>query len=138
MAYFEWTGAIELGHTEIDEQHKRLLLLGEELVEPLVNSTARNPSATQLQALIDFAQEHFAFEEGLMRSTGYPGADEHAKYHASLLAELRTYCFKVQRGGHTNPVGLISFLWHWIVLHISSEDRDLVVWLKSREPDGDR
>ena len=136
MTYFEWTSAIEIGHTEIDEQHKRLLLLGEAVVEPLMNSTEHKPAAAQLQALIDFAQEHFAFEEGLMRAAGYPGGDEHAKYHASLLEELRTYCVKVRRGGHTNPVGLISFLWHWIILHIGSEDRDLVVWLKSQEPDG--
>jgi hemerythrin-like metal-binding protein len=136
VAYFEWTSGIELGHTEIDEQHKRLLLLGEDLVEPLTNSAARKPSATRLQALIDFAQEHFAFEEGLMRSTGYPGAGEHAGCHTMLLVDLRNYCFRVERGLHTDPFGVISFLWHWIVLHIGSEDRDLVIWLKSHEPDG--
>ena len=133
MTYFEWNSAIEIGHAEIDEQHKRLLLLGQAAVELL--SAEHKPDATQLQALIDFAQEHFAFEEGLMRSAGYPGADQHAKYHSSLLTELRTYCFKVQRGIHTNPVGRF-FLWNWIVPHIDSADRDLVVWLKSHEPDG--
>jgi len=138
MTYFMWTSDIELGHAEIDRQHKRMLRLGEDLVEPLVGSAAHKPSATQLQALIDFAQEHFAFEEGLMRSTGYPGADEHANIHTSLLAELRKYCLRVQQGLHTNPVGLISFLWHWIVLHIGSEDRDLVIWLKSYEAEGGR
>ena len=135
MTYFEWTSDIETGHTEIDEQHKRLLLLGEAVAETLMDSPNHNPAAEQLQALIDFAQEHFAFEEGLMRSAGYPGADQHAKYHSSLLTELRTYCFKAQRCLHTNPVGRF-FLWNWIVPHIDSADRDLVVWLKSHEPDG--
>ena len=140
MAYYEWTGASELGHAEIDQQHKRLLLLGNAVLEPPFNSAELEPRAAQLQALqlqavIDFAQEHFAFEEGLMRSAGYPGADQHAKYHSSLLTELRTYCFKAQRGLHTNPVGRF-FLWNWIVPHIDSADRDLVVWLKSHEPDG--
>lgn len=138
MTYFEWTSVIELGHIKIDEQHKRLLVLGEDLVGPLISSAAPKPSATQVQALIDFAQEHFAFEEGLMRSTDYPRADEHASFHTSLLADLRKYCFRVQRGLHTDPIGLISFLWHWIVLHIVSEDRDLVIWLKSHEPDDGR
>lgn len=133
MTYFEWTSAFEIGHAEIDEQHKRLLLLGQAAVELL--SAEHKPDTTQLQALIDFAQEHFAFEEGLMRSAGYPGADQHAKYHSSLLTELRTYCFKAQRGLHTNPVGRF-FLWNWIVPHIDSADRDLVVWLNSHEPDG--
>jgi hemerythrin len=135
VTYFEWSGGIELGHAEIDGQHKRLLLLGEDLVEPPISSAVHKPSATKLQALIDFAQEHFAFEENLMRSMGYPGADEHANVHTLLLADLRKYCFRVQRGLHTDPAGLTSFLWHWIVLHIGSEDRDLVIWLKSNDPD---
>ena len=136
MTYFDWTRGIELGHPEIDAQHRRLLLLGEDLAEPLSGSAADEPSAARLQALIDFAREHFAFEEDLMRATGYPGADEHRSRHALLLEDLRQYRVRVQQGLHTDPVGLINFLWHWIVLHIGSEDRTLVVWLKSREPDG--
>jgi len=137
MNYFEWTSGIELGHTEIDEQHKRLLLLGGDLVEPLIGSAACEPIDTQLQALIDFAQEHFAFEQDLMQSTGYPGAVEHTTFHTLLLADLRKYCYRVERGLHTDRVGLASFLWHWIVLHIGSEDRNLVIWLKSHELDAD-
>ncbi len=134
-AIFRWSSDIELGHTEIDEQHKRLLLLGEAVVEQLINSAEHEPGAVQLQVLIDFAQEHFAFEEALMRSVGYPEGAEHAKYHNSLLRELRTYCYRVQRGVHTNPVALISFLWSWIVLHIDLADRNLVAWLKTHAPD---
>ena len=133
MSYFEWTSALGLGHAEIDEQHKRLLRLGEAVVEPLMNSADHQPRASQLQTLIDFAQEHFAFEEGLMRSTAYPEADQHAKYHASLLTELRTYCFRAQQGQNTNPVGLLTFLWNWLFLHITSEDRALVAWINSYE-----
>lgn len=136
MTYFEWTSAIEIGHAEIDAQHKRLLLLCTAVIEPLVNSAELKPDAAQLQALIGFAQEHFAYEEGLMRSVGYPDAEWHAKHHASLLEEFRTYCYKVQRGQSTNPVGLMSFLWSWLNLHIDSADRELVVWLKSHESDG--
>lgn len=136
MAYFEWSSAIEVGHSLIDEQHRQMLLLGEAVVEPLLDSSQHRPGAVQLQALIDFAREHFAFEEGLMRSAGYPETDVHAKYHASLLTELETYCVRVHGGQNTNPAGLIGFLWNWLVLHIDSADRQLVVWLKSRDSAG--
>lgn len=135
MTYLQWISNIELGHTEIDEQHKRLLLLGEDLAKTPINPATNRPSEKQLQALIDFAQEHFAFEEGLMRSTGFPGVAEHAKFHNTLLAQLRTFCVRMQRGMHTDPVALNSFFGHWIVPHIGSEDRDLVIWLKSHVPD---
>lgn len=134
MAYFEWRPEIAVGHPLIDEQHRKLLLLGEAVVGPLLDTAEHRPGAEQLRALIDFASEHFAFEESLMRSAGYPDADRHAKYHASLLTELKEYCVKVQQGENTNPAGMISFLWDWLVLHIDSADRQLAVWLKSREP----
>jgi hemerythrin len=134
MAYFEWTTDYIVGHPEIDDQHKRMVLLAEAVVESLINSDEHQPGAAQLQALIDVAQEHFGFEEGLMRLANYPDAEEHAKYHASLLTELRTYCDKVLSGENTKPVGLISFLWDWLVQHIRSADRGLGVWLGSRDP----
>lgn len=138
MTYFEWTSAIELGHTQIDEQHKHLLLLGKDVVVNAVMNFAEHkpPDLAQLQALTDYTQEHFLFEEGLMRSAGYPRADEHAESHASLLVELRAFCFRVQRELYTDPVGLVSPLWKWFALHIDAEDRDLVIWLKAHEADG--
>ncbi|MBI4291217.1 MAG: hemerythrin family protein [Betaproteobacteria bacterium] len=134
MTDLDWSSAIEIGHAEIDAQHRRLLLLCEAVVESLIKSAKREPHSAQLQSLIDFTQEHFAFEEGLMRSAGYPRLDQHAKNHASLLRELRTYCYKVQQGQDINPVGLISFV--WFTLHIESADRELVVWLRSQQADG--
>lgn len=134
MTHIEWSSDIELGHTEIDEQHKRLILLGEDLAETLINPATNKPSEKQVQALIDFAKKHFSFEENLMRSTAYPGVAEHTNFHNTLLTQLRTYCFRMQRGMRTDPVALNSFFAHWIAPHIGSEDRDLVTWLKSRVP----
>ena len=136
MAYFEWTNTLAIGHAQIDKQHEQLLRLCGAVIEPLIKSAELKPDSAQLQTLIDFAQEHFAFEEGLMRSAGYPHAARHAKDHASLLEELRTYRDKQQQDENTNPVGLISYLWGWLNLHIDSADRDLVVWLKSNTADG--
>jgi len=135
VAYFEWTNDLELGHPQIDEQHKRLLLLVEAVVGPLLDTADHKPGREQLQALIDFAQEHFAFEEGLMRSIGYTELEQHAKFHASLLVELRAFYSKVQQGQRTNPARMISFLWDWLILHIDSADRELVAWLRLVDPD---
>lgn len=128
---FKWTDAHELGHADIDAQHLRMFLLAEAVVDSLIDNGFNrvDVGAAQLQALVDFTEEHFGFEEGLMRSTGYPEAEWHAKYHASLLDELRAFCHKVQRGQIANALGLISFLWNWLHLHIDSVDRELVVWL---------
>ncbi len=133
MTDFKWTSAIEIGHPEIDAQHKRLFLLAEDLAESVVNSADRKPDAARLHALVEFSREHFAYEEGLMRSGSYPEVERHAKYHVSLLTELKTFCARMDRGLETNPAGLIDFLWNWLLLHIDTADRDLATWLKPRE-----
>jgi len=136
VRYFEWTSGIELGHIEIDRQHRQMLLLGEELAESQAKPERHQSNAIQLQALIDFAGEHFAFEESLMHSTAYPGANAHASVHTLLLADLRRFFSRMQQGLHSDHAGLISFLWQWIVLHVGSEDRDFVIWLRSHAPNG--
>jgi len=136
MTYFEWSSAIELGHPLIDAQHKQLLILAEAVVDPLLNSKHHQPGADELQALIDYARAHFAMEEGLMREAGYLDLAVHTNQHASLLTELRTYCSRVRHGQNTNPVGLVAFLWNWLVLHVDAADRQLVVWLQAREAEG--
>src|ERR1035437_5539001 len=125
-----------IGHPEIDKQHERLFLLGETAVESLTNSDEKNLVVAELRAFIVFAQEHFKYEENLMRLSGYPEADRHARDHASLLMELIGHCTKVQWGQSTNPESMTAFLWNWLILHIDIADRELVAWLKSREPKG--
>lgn len=136
MAYFEWKSEIETGHPQIDEQHKRLFVLAEAVVEPLFSSEKHQAREEALQALIDFTRRHFAYEEALMKSAGYPEERGHKLFHSSLLIELEAYRDKVCKGDNTNPVGLIGFLWNWLIMHIHSADRQLVSWIKTRDQQG--
>ncbi|MBI4290715.1 MAG: hemerythrin family protein [Betaproteobacteria bacterium] len=135
MTDFKWTNVIEVGHAEIDAQHRRLLHLCTDVIERLLHSGDPKSSMSQLQELIDFTEEHFEFEEDLMRSVNYPGLDRHAKYHSLLLAELRTFVYRVHQGEGATAVGTMSFLWSWLNLHIDSMDRELTDWLGTHEPD---
>ena len=137
MTDFKWTSAIEIGHAEIDAQHKLLFLLGEAVAESLVNSADQKPDTARLQALVEFSREHFAYEEGLMRSADFPEVERHAKYHVSLLSELTTFCARMDRGRKTNAASLVDFLWNWLLLHIDTADRDLARWLKAPKTSGD-
>jgi hemerythrin len=132
MAYFEWTTDFAVGHAQIDDEHKQLFVFAEAVVAPLFSNAGQEPTEARLQALIDFARRHFAFEEELMRASAYPDAESHARFHDSLLRELETYCARVHMRSNTNPAGLVAYLWNWLVTHIRSVDRQLGEWLLSR------
>lgn len=131
MSYFIWTSANEMGHPEIDEQHKRLFMLGDAVLESLTRLHEKRVAVAKINAFIAFAQEHFRYEEGLMKSAGYPGLDQHSKFHDSLLSDLRVHCDKVEWDPNVNPADLTNYLCDWLKLHIDLEERDLVAWLKS-------
>lgn len=135
MTSLRWTSELELGHAAIDEQHRRLLLLCQELAESPINPPANEPTEKRLHALIDLTEAHFAFEEDLMRSTRYQGVAEHANFHETLLAQLRAFSVRMRRGARTDSVALHNFFGHWIFAHICTEDRDMVIWLKSHGVD---
>jgi hemerythrin len=135
MTYFEWNTQVELEHPLLNEQHKHLFALSEALVHSMADAPDHRPAEAALRALIDYAREHFAMEEGLMLASGYTGADTHSGYHAKLLADLEDYCSKIRRdeSARLTVTGLVAYLWRWLVLHIDSSDRELVHWLKSQE-----
>jgi hemerythrin len=132
LAYFDWNEDVAIGHPQIDDQHKQMFALAEAVTESLFSSPEQRPRDANLQALIDCTRAHFAFEEALMKELAYPEAESHANYHASLLTELETYCARVRRQSHTNPAGMVAFLWRWLAIHIHSADRELVAWIGSR------
>jgi len=133
LAPFEWQRLFELGHEEIDKQHKRLFLLGKAVIVPPTGMGEHTSSAERLLQLTDFAKTHFAFEESLMKATAYPDAHRHVNMHSSLLADLSRYCASVHWnwGWDDIPEELFDFLWSWLAQHIDSSDRDMVAWINS-------
>ncbi len=131
MAYFEWNSQVELGNPILDAHHKRLFALSEAVARSLTETTELRHLAGALQELIEFTREHFTAEERIMRQANYPNTEVHSEFHTLLLAELEQYWLKIQQEGNANltVTGLVAFLWHWLILHIDSADREVVKWL---------
>lgn len=130
---FDQTELIKLGNAEIDEQHDRMFLLADAIVESLVNADADGVESDPLdllQAFIDFLYQHFRFEEDLMRSVDYPGTEPHAKEHSALLTEIAGDRYRFELG-HSNVAQITGYLRDWMNRHIDHKDRELVDWLKA-------
>lgn len=130
---FDETELIKLGNAEIDEQHHRMFLLADAIVESLVNAGADGTGSDPLdllQTFIDFSYQHFRFEEDLMRSVDYPGTEAHAEEHSALLTEIGGHRYRFELG-HSNVAQITVYLRDWINRHIDHKDRELVDWLKA-------
>ncbi len=84
----EWNEGMSVGIHEIDADHKRFILLIDDLNRAIVDRMDLEYVKKRLQLILDDAARHFAHEEKLLQEWRYPDANEHAKKHAAALKSL--------------------------------------------------
>lgn len=119
MSVVEWSPAFATGVKEIDDQHRSLIGYINEL--QTVSALAVGDLGRLLESAIDYTMYHFAFEEALMESQGYPLLDTHKKIHETFAHELRA--LKAQfLAGTMSAEQLKELLATWLFDHISKAD----------------
>ena len=90
----EWHDHYALGDPQLDDDHKELLRIMEEL-RGAVAEVGRTRCADLLELLMDRAAEHFGKEEELLGALGWRGLPAHVAYHSELLLQaefLKSLC----------------------------------------------
>ena len=125
MAKFvEWSDELSVGVEEIDEQHKVLVGLVNEMHEAIHQRHGSEVVREILGKLADYTRIHFAVEESLMRILGYPGYEEHKEQHEELLAHVVELVEKVDSGKTAIGFELMHFLKIWLTKHIMESDKE--------------
>jgi len=128
MQCIEWTTALELGHPEIDAQHRRMVEIFNLLHDAVYARRVTLREDLLLDELIRRTDESFRTEEALMEAHSEPALqfDAHRKAHVILLHELvalRDGLFA--RHAHVN-LRTLNFLKKWLFGHLSQADRELL------------
>ncbi|MGB8273762.1 MAG: hemerythrin domain-containing protein, partial [Alphaproteobacteria bacterium] len=86
MEKFEWSPTFEIGVSEIDDGHRLLFTLAQQVSEA-VEEGDHEACRSLVDSFFKATESHFAAEERFLASRRYHGLDAHKKYHASLLAK---------------------------------------------------
>lgn len=70
---FTWSDDFSVHVQEVDEQHKVLVGLLNELHVAIIEHHGKTTSRDILDRLAEYTRTHFLLEESLMRLTHYPG-----------------------------------------------------------------
>ncbi len=73
--------------SEIDQQHKVLVNMLNELNDAVRNKTSREDIYRIIDEVIAFTRLHFATEERLMAHSGYTDVEFHKEKHKQLMAD---------------------------------------------------
>ena len=129
-----WDEALATEITVIDDDHKTLFGLLNNLQSASDNSeeTWRVPMA--IDALNDYAKDHFQREEALMLLSGYNALPRHQQEHTQFrnavasLRELYGMCPDL-----VSLPGLNQYLKNWLMDHIAVSDHSYVSQMQAHQ-----
>lgn len=122
-ALITWKDQYSVNIREIDEQHKKLIAMINELHDAMMTGKGKEVMTTVLDKLANYCVSHFAMEERLMSTNGYPEYADHKDKHVKMTAKVVDLQKKLAQGGTavmSNDV--MTFLKSWLDKHILGTD----------------
>lgn len=124
-AWAPWDESLSVGIGTIDEHHRYLFDLINDLYDVVINKLGTREVARLVKALDAYAKVHFRAEEQMMTHYAYEGIDRQQHQHHAFEAKIREFYEEL----HANPLvaqfDVLSYLRDWLVKHILVEDAQL-------------
>ena len=132
MERISWRPEYNLGIAEIDAQHKQLVRLAQDLQEVVAEGTSEESVRQALDAMIDYAEHHFATEEKLFDEHGYPEAIPHSAEHDLFVLKLNRFRVDMEVDWYTTGLRMLEYLILWIKHHLTATDQAYAPYLCDR------
>ena len=133
---FKWRDSYSCKVRQIDEQHKQLFKLGEDLNKIISNKDGEDhydEIMSVLKELKDYTIYHFNFEEELLKIYNYPNLPAHKEEHRAFIEkimELETEDVDSEQRKVT--MDILVFIANWIENHIVKIDMQYSGFLNER------
>lgn len=122
--FITWTEKMSVGVGGLDEDHKKLLAILNDLHDGIAAGQGTERLGRVLDALVKYTGEHFAHEEELFAQTGYPGAAQHIQEHHTLTKLVLEIQARYNRGMFDAlSMETLDFLKDWLETHMQGSDK---------------
>ncbi len=133
MGYLKWSDRYSVEIVEIDEQHKKLINLINEMYDAMQAGKGREIIDTVIDEFVDYTVYHFDTEERLLRQHGYPNYDDHKEMHDHIAKKARELKKNLDKGDKPSNIDVMLLMTNWLNTHILEEDRKYVPHIASKE-----
>jgi hemerythrin-like metal-binding protein len=135
MALFVWSEEYSVGVARIDQQHQGLVEIINLLHSEMLLGRGKHVLDVILDKLVDYTKIHFATEEKLFATHGYPQEAEHKGQHQALTEKVLAFQSDFKAGHAVISAGIMEFLRDWLIAHILKEDMAYRTFLVSKGVD---
>lgn len=121
--FIEWNDERHsIGFPVIDNQHKELFLITNQLHEVLNLEQYQNDAIKVLKRLYAYTGYHFISEESLLKEYGYNKITDHISIHNTFKNKIKESLEGIRVKQNFSLAPLQDYLVEWILTHIQGED----------------
>lgn len=131
----EWADYLATGVLEIDDQHKGLFKIINELLDACNQGKGKEEVGTVVRFLDEYVIKHFETEENAMKKYGYPDYSMHKAQHTQFIKNFSDLKREIElKGIGVNIVVKTNkMVVDWLVNHIRKTDIQLGAFLKKQK-----
>ena len=123
MALLHWRENMSVGVEAVDNDHKHLIDLLNQMHFLVLAGDDRSSVGEVLDELVHYVDYHFEREEKLMQFSDYPGLEAHRTCHQDLARRLLEYKKTFEdRPESFDAAAFYDFLSDWLVVHVLEKD----------------
>ena len=130
--FVEWNDDLSVGIESIDNDHKKLLSLINNLQTAVLYPTGESFERQALDEVIEYTRYHFQREEKMMLENGYPDYEAHKQQHEDMIARIGGFLEAYEKDREATVDELVAFLKDWLIKHIAGTDQQYSPYLKEK------
>lgn len=132
MEIIKWRDTFETGIGQMDDQHRRLIQLINQLYGILKAKDGFDAIDAILQEMADYAKTHLRDEEKLLAEHEYPGLEPHRQVHRNYFVKMDELREAMNRDRQAATQEIYLFLRQWWINHIVEEDKRYGEYLRGK------
>ena len=121
-----WKNEYSVHVKEIDNQHKQLFEIINNLIQVLNTAPKDEVIAEIIGKIVKYKELHFATEEKYFKQFNFEGSNEHEIAHKEFTAKVAAVQAEYQGDTISFAFALVDFLEDWLIGHLMHMDQKYV------------
>jgi hemerythrin len=123
MELITWNDNFSVNVEEIDNQHKEIIRIINELYVSIVEGKSKNTMDTIFKDLTEYATTHFKTEEEHFENFNYPESSFHKQQHEDIAKKIEEFKKRNEEGRKILESEILRFQMSWFINHVILIDK---------------
>ena len=132
MSQFTWDKTYSVNNDDLDNHHKRLFVIFNNLYNSCLAKDHRVTLRSILEELDSYTHYHFEAEVQHMKSIGYKNVEKHILEHKYFTDRIHNLIHDKDLNESLVSKETVLYLWKWLMDHVLKEDQKYSIKIKKK------